>query len=52
MISPEFQAFYDTVLALVGELMKSDPDPATPEGQLLEALASAAETYEKAKYPL
>lgn len=37
------------VLQMIEILVEIDPDPKSPEGKLLEGLASAAEEYEKAK---
>jgi len=51
-MSPEFTPVYEASLALVQALIEIDPDPATPEGELLAGLAAAIEKYEKAEFPL
>jgi len=44
------QRFHQAVLALVENLVELDPPPDTPLGRLLEGLAAAIETYEKASF--
>jgi len=51
MPSP-FEAFHEAVLECIKDLMELDPAADSPEGRLLDRLASAVEEYEKVTYPI
>lgn len=46
MKTPTLPTPYDVILSGVAMLIATDPDPMTPEGVLLAALAEAMEQYE------
>lgn len=45
------EMMYNAMLEVIKVLMDLDPAEDSPEGRLLNAFATAAEEYEKEKYP-
>lgn len=46
------QANYKSALKIISGLMESDPESGTPDGDLLDALATLVQAYEAKHYPI
>ena len=43
---------YEAALEMVSRLMEVDPDPGTPEGDMLDVLVTLVEAHEDTHYPI
>lgn len=43
---------YRAALRLVSRLVDLDPDPSTPDGELLDTMATLVQAYEAEHYPI